>query len=456
MDAIPVEIICKIFLESLPKSGLSRCDTSVSSPLYISHVCRTWRAIALSYGELWSYLWIDYFTRENRDRRTMMVEIFDTWLLRTNGSPINFGLSCFLREEDDIQDHRLAEYMVTTLVSLQHRWKDVELYLSAARFSRNFSGLNLMNMPSLVSLRLINELHKRARVDITNCTHLNGLKLAGRYDLLTGNEPLSSFAGWSSLTFASPEACLDFLECTPSLTELSADVKHPSSEPHPMRSSRGVPRTFPSLRKLHLFYGAANVLDGVTLPSLENLNYGSNISGDAFTKFFQRSRPPLTTLDVWGEFTCEDVLVPVLRLLPSLKYLILSHSFVSARFFRELTLGESVNNDATTPQERAVCSNLDLLELFGSRPIDSVDECFEAFVTMMKSRVQVQGGHRPVCFSIHPHSPCVPYVAIDVDECADHYTALKECFVHAQGFMAFGDYQYAVRPPNAPFYSWDS
>ncbi|KAL5521108.1 hypothetical protein ACEPAG_9030 [Sanghuangporus baumii] len=125
MDTLPPEVLCQIFLKSLPYRPLSGLhasyQASISAPICISHVCRSWRSTSLSYGKLWSCLRIKYNTNINQNRRKMLKEIFDTWLSRTNGSPISYVFVCSLNGDADKEDHRRAEYMTATLLSCQHQ-----------------------------------------------------------------------------------------------------------------------------------------------------------------------------------------------------------------------------------------------------------------------------------------------------------------------------------------------
>ena len=132
MDKLPHEIICDIFLTACQLKlhnerevmRLRACRLPVPSsisnfaPLDISHVCRSWRRIALSYGDIWSYMCIT-FTRVWLPHFLPIVkEGFDTWLRRTRRSPLNITFMCCVRYSD-AQD--LVEHMLMALVDQQHR-----------------------------------------------------------------------------------------------------------------------------------------------------------------------------------------------------------------------------------------------------------------------------------------------------------------------------------------------
>ena len=166
MEALPIEILCDIFLLSLPHNGISSLNEipfissneSILTPLNISHVCRTWRNVALAYGELWSYLRIRFDNRcwKFKTQRNRYLNIIDTWLSRTNDSPINFVVHCSLNchgcEMDD-EAYSDAERIVISLVEHQNRWKDVYFYWRCVKISRETSRrLALDNMPMLTSL----------------------------------------------------------------------------------------------------------------------------------------------------------------------------------------------------------------------------------------------------------------------------------------------------------------
>ncbi|KAL5521132.1 hypothetical protein ACEPAG_9054 [Sanghuangporus baumii] len=457
METLPHDILCDIFLRSLP-NRFDRVNipfkASISAPLYISHACRAWRSLALSCGELWSYLCIHYALMSRNGRR-MVVDILDTWLSRSNGSPISYVFLCSLSEKDDIEDHRRAEYMIKTLLSQQHRWKDVNFTWFNVNFSNEFPGLDVTNMPMLTSL-FFYVLSMHATISLAQSSRLRSLDVRGSFDLSVVGEPLGilnrcEFTFLSAFGFTGDRAVrisLDVLKNAPFLTRFVAYFS-----PHMALSNRLDDHSrllLRSLRTLKLEHGEAPaaIVDNVTLPSLEAFYYGSRVREGILFNFFQRSRPPLTFLAVGGPCAGEDEIFGILRLLPCLKTLRYSNTIVSKRFFNELAVGIGEIGEDTSSVERATCPKLEILRLHNLFPLDSVSECIEALILMMRTRARIQKSFE----NIRLDGGNAGSVEINTSDIDDYTEVLLQCFEDRKGHLVVGDYDNAFRksfPPNS-------
>ncbi|KAL5504935.1 hypothetical protein ACEPAH_7598 [Sanghuangporus vaninii] len=461
MEALPPEILCDIFLRSLPLSFDKfriPFKASISVPLYISHVCRAWRSLALLYGKLWSYLCINYTTPRVQKKRKALVDIFDTWLSRTNGSPISYVFRCALDEEDNVEDHRRAEYMIKTLLSQQYRWKDVDFAWYDVEFSDKFpGGLYMTNMPTLTSFSLHVDLPVRAAISIAQSSRLKGLDFCGNLDLSVTGEPLRLLSG-SRFEFPSyygytgshaVQTCLDFLENAPSIVRFEARFTYDlvSSNRHSHR-----PRlSMPSLRSLKLDYGEApaTIIDNVTLPCLEALYYASDTEEGIFVDFFRRSRPPLTFLAVHGSCTQEEEMTGILRLLPCLVDLRYSNASVSERFFRELAIQAVEIEENPLFIEHVICPKLETIHLRYLLPLDSITECIEALMYMMRSRERIQKSFGKIYLDLDIGTSAI----IDVSNLGRYTEALRQCFEDGDGQLIIGDYTDVLRDSFPPRFS---
>ncbi|KAJ7127705.1 hypothetical protein C8R44DRAFT_910890 [Mycena epipterygia] len=83
----PNEIISEIFLESLDSSKRSLSDPS--SPLFLGHICRKWREIALSTPSLWTDIGL-YLG--NVAAHESQLRLLETWLRRSRECPLSISL----------------------------------------------------------------------------------------------------------------------------------------------------------------------------------------------------------------------------------------------------------------------------------------------------------------------------------------------------------------------------
>ncbi|KAL5521109.1 hypothetical protein ACEPAG_9031 [Sanghuangporus baumii] len=452
MDALPSEILCNIFLMTLPYPS---CQTPMSMAICISHVCRSWRATALWYGKLWSYLCINYNVTKCRNRRKMLEEVFDTWLSRTNGSPISYVFLCSLNGEADKEDHHRAEHIITTLLSYQHRWKDVTFSWKGVEFSSGFPGMSLINMPLMESLVFDVDLPIRASINIAQSSRLRSLVLRGNHDLLADEgmmhllkDPIHvSF--WSSNKFAGDGALVvqqGTLRCTLFDVFFEAVIDWDLSN-----SSRSAYRLYlygplhaPNVKALSLACRDAPsaVIDNLILPSLRALHYTSDACDGILLRFFQKSMPPLTFLSVHGDCTREDALIPIFRSLPSLKHLRYTDAFVSRRFFRELTVVDKDDREVSRAVEHTLCPALETVYFSNLRHFDTISDCVEAWINMLKSRAKIQKTFEKLHVGID-----IEYTeTVDASEIDKYTAALEYCFDDCEGSLIAGDFNYVIQP----------
>ncbi|KAL5513930.1 hypothetical protein ACEPAG_2691 [Sanghuangporus baumii] len=403
MDKLPPEIVLDIFSAIIPKRTpgdeiISYTD-SIFVPLLFSHICRPWRKLALSYGELWSHLCIDFITLRRRSKRKMMVEIFDTWLSRTEGAPLNYLFCCNLIVEDDVAVHRGAEHIITTLLSQQHRWRNVHFVWSNVELSREFPGVNATNMPLLQSLTLSSELSAYnmrsipAVVNVAQSPQLRYLFLDGNYKLMGGDEQLEWLTGSAQLKFSirakdhAIDTCLNFLDNVPSLTGFQANFGRIRIGRRPSRDSRVV---VPGLRSLGFCdRQSSEMIKWLTLPSLRSLRYsdcGYDEQGRILLDFIYRSRPPLSFLELHCD-VCgldETALIKILRHLPTIRELRIYEASVSVPFFRAFTEANDIDG-------RVLCPNLTTFHFLSSLYDADFHAIVDALIVMLKFRWQNTG-----------------------------------------------------------------
>ncbi|KAL5483470.1 hypothetical protein ACEPAI_8701 [Sanghuangporus weigelae] len=361
----------------------------------------------------------------SRDKRRMVVDILNTWLSRSNCYPISYVFLCSLDEKkDDVEDHRRTEYMIKTLLSQQYRWKDVNFTWFNEKNFDEFPGLDVTNMPMLTSL-FFYVLSMHATISLAQSSRLKRLDVRGSFDLSIAGEPLCmlnrcEFTFLSAFGFTGDRAVrisLNVLKNAPFLTRFVAYFSPQMAlsnrlDDHPRLLLR-------SLRALKLEHGEAPaaIVDNVTLPG----------------------RRPLRSAG-------EDEIFEILRLLPYLKTLRYSNTIVSKRFFRELAMGIGEIGENTSSVERATCPNLEILRLHNLFPLDSVSECIEALILMMRARTRIQKSFE----NIRLDGGNANSVDINISDIDISTGVLEQCFEDRKGHLVVGDYDNAFRKSFSP------
>ncbi|EJC99511.1 uncharacterized protein FOMMEDRAFT_160580 [Fomitiporia mediterranea MF3/22] len=412
MDRLPHDLLCKIFLETLPERReieyKQRHSAPFLMPLYISHVCKKWREVALSLGELWSFLCITYNGGEESKLRITILEVFDTFLERTNGSPLNFTFYCYLSRGLQEDSRRVAEHITTTLLSEQSRWRDVDFVWTGLQPSPHLQGISATNMPMLTALALHVSIYSDdgapivAHVSTAHSLSLERLTLLGNFTLETGDDPILTLRQPSMLMFedectesAAVDTCVEFLKSAPRLTDFHACFDCKSSD-LTIRQNDETMFVSSNLQKLKLESGrpSAFVLKDMTLPSLAVLFYEYGRyegGGEILFRFIQRSSPPLTYLELYDYGAEEDVLISTIRLLPTLLQLRISGATVSTQFFQTLTMASNNSAPDASPaiEDHVICPGLRLLCLGSLRILGNRDTCINALISMLNSRKQI-------------------------------------------------------------------
>ncbi|EJD04958.1 uncharacterized protein FOMMEDRAFT_145642 [Fomitiporia mediterranea MF3/22] len=367
--------------------------------MYISHVCRSWRGVSLSSGALWSHLSIKFTDRYKSKEWEAMVEVFDTWLQRTNGSALNFMIYFALRKTDDDRIHRMSEYVVTTFLAHQRRWRDVVLRCFGLLPSSEFAGINAIDMPMLTSLALdviFSGYQKMCTVCVGESPLLKHLQVGDAFDLETSDgagqnlsEASRSLLRTRYSLHNATRLCLDLLKATPCMTAIRFMYRAT------LDKEVETEMTTSNLKALMLPpEGSNQIINKLTLPSLKILRCGRPFTlwtEVGFLDFTRRSMPPLTHLRLFSED--EDTLIPALHLLPTLQVLSLENTRVSAKFFQALALTTDTSTAAGTvdTSRSNLCPALLSLRLHGLYMWDDTDafECVKAMLMMFKSRENV-------------------------------------------------------------------
>ncbi|KAL5521909.1 hypothetical protein ACEPAF_1763 [Sanghuangporus sanghuang] len=406
MDRLPYEILCHIFLKALPISDATQTQVhtqtefsalSIRVPLYISQVSQSWRKVSLSLGGLWSHLSLIFEQKDSPWKRKAGIEIFYAWLSRTNGSPINFQIYVYPFGTYNQGLQCDIENVIVTFLKEQRRWKDVVLVWEGHCRSNDLPGIDAAEMPLLSSLSLTYETDNPyedplALINISRSSGLKKLRLRGQFALEYGGEPLYALEEISEVHFWYPYSwtvsqARNLLKISPNLKAFvirtyTPDRDAPRLANENTRLVHGLQSLFVGYR-----YDSEHFMDQVTLPCLDSLHYNGSLPLDGgrsmrLLKFFERSLPALTLLEINVVGLVDESLISILRLLPTLLHLRIEDMNLSPQVFQELTVTSHSGVALVCPK----------LQSFYYKPWifhDRKERWYNSFITMVKSRCEV-------------------------------------------------------------------
>ncbi|KAF8881574.1 hypothetical protein BD779DRAFT_1002599 [Infundibulicybe gibba] len=138
-DAILPEILSEIFLHFL--SDVIGPDL-VKATLQLTHVCQSWRTVALSTPRMWSRFHL-VISEENAHSESALLS---TWITRSGACPLNIHL---MWDYPPFSSHHPA---LEILARCSERWEDMLLYLPMLAFGNGPLTAARGNMPQLTCL----------------------------------------------------------------------------------------------------------------------------------------------------------------------------------------------------------------------------------------------------------------------------------------------------------------
>ena len=144
ISCLPDEILSSIFVLCLPKIEETRAEmngsimkrsitgqrplwiSSRSAPLNVSHVCRSWRSIALSTAKLWSKLAIQGTTSSRGYHAKRELAILSSFMQRNAEAPLDILVDINVPVDLASMDTYMMQ-CIQLLVAQKHRWRSVHL-----------------------------------------------------------------------------------------------------------------------------------------------------------------------------------------------------------------------------------------------------------------------------------------------------------------------------------------
>ncbi|KAF9481259.1 hypothetical protein BDN70DRAFT_992058 [Pholiota conissans] len=357
ISRLPVEIVSQIFTNFLPDTvdaayTISRPGSSstVTTPLLLGAVCKSWRAISWSTPQLWTSISIDiYIANDN------FIDILREWLVKSGELPLYLAVttSCYEDECDQI-----AERIVDLIAEYSSRWFFLKLEYSLGSFPLTYICSKISQASLLATLKIICDFRDHA-IDFKLLRNLESLSM--RYlefkRLLNINwNRLTRIEGGIMLSLKlffelfSQAVCLT--HCTLALYDDHVSPNGNVHAPHPIiRHEVLVYLRFQSSRNR----ATEIALSKMEFPELQYL-YGALLKANFIQDLIRRSSCKLKGLEVNPRFNNLDDEIQFINFLagiPSLETLLIESRFHSSRsidyLFMRLSTTTVICGDFPTP-----------------------------------------------------------------------------------------------------------
>lgn len=356
VQALPPEILHRIFVcfsKQVDLLDIRECD---QGPTLLSHVCRTWRLVALRSSGLW--VTISLQLKQWKVGSHASFTYLQTWLSRSADRPID--LRIILASPGDHANSLSYTSIPSYLTYLEHLWGSIVVHIHRCKHLHiNLPPLlcQILNriaigLPNLEHLTICcgSSPYRSARshtLDLSSCPRLQRLMCR---DLLVQIERFSG--GLNNLQYAELELGRDdicrILSQSPSLASCCIQVSSRSS-------SFSWPRlTLSRLHELRLIVddqqGSSDqnlmlLIDHIYVPKLEVLVIDANFGGPSRSRLWThinalilRSKAPVMKLDVMGSLaaysTYSSDLLRLMHTCQDLRELWLSYISMGDEFWR--------------------------------------------------------------------------------------------------------------------------
>lgn len=375
IDCLPTELLCEILGLTLPHTRCAGRRIIEQAPWKLGHVCRRWRAAALSRPELWSRITL-HFARSILPERVYPLPMLETHVLRSGDTLLEVVF-----EVHGVKDYN--KRIMELLLSHSRRWKTFRLRVWGILPGALLNCLR----PVKGNLPLLRSLEFACTDDVANGPALitsDTFSIAPNLkevSFISNSNPLSVLRPmvdipWSQIVrfhgyYSSEEAGLNILKIAgPALVECAMTFTNGQK----MTLNQHYPAIFlPQLRRLRLTT-SGSFLNFIIAPRLEELWISGSALGPILP-FLNRSSCDLQKLVIY-HCTSPTSLIPILEALLTLTTLFVLFApavSLADELFEALTI---------TSSPASICPLLSTVGAGGQSWIDP-----ESFLNMVCSRL---------------------------------------------------------------------
>ncbi|KAJ7176180.1 hypothetical protein C8R43DRAFT_555315 [Mycena crocata] len=116
---LPNELVSEIFVQSLSPASARLSEAGRDSPLFLGHICHTWRQIAISTPSLWTQIVL----AASPTAAESHLNLLDIWLTRSRDCPISLAIVDVGNAPFSM--HRFVEAILPHCM----RWKELMLFI---------------------------------------------------------------------------------------------------------------------------------------------------------------------------------------------------------------------------------------------------------------------------------------------------------------------------------------
>lgn len=355
---LPSEVLSLVFLNCLPHAPTF---SPKSAPLLLTHVCSSWRALALSTPALWDTLTIP--APEATGFLATDIRLVEVFLRRSGTRRLNIDLGIAAGEIPWQRSEHHQNRLIEALIPHAWRIKTLENVTSAQLLQR----FTLSRLPNLEHLLVTDDDDPKFRLVRypSEARFPESLQVLDLHRTTLNLQRLSPPSSLSELYVRSPvglgcisvASALTLLSTLSSLESCSLDISIPSDAT--MAHSLGhLPRaTMPRLTELRLHWGqsinVAPLLDLVDMPRLCTLSlwgHHSTLTPWAeLADFAARCHPPMVSISLVGTGTIDPGFVECLHVWRDLESLTLTEYELDSTFLEALIPKPDEEQDPLVP-----------------------------------------------------------------------------------------------------------
>ncbi|KAJ7749614.1 hypothetical protein B0H16DRAFT_1844712 [Mycena metata] len=309
---IPAELLCEIFMWTLPHTRRLRGETFEVAPWRLGHIYQRWRAITVHYAPLWTRITLCGPMSWQLDA-ACPPSMVETQLCRSGNALLDVYI-------DTSSNYEVESESLALVINQSSRWQSLCVRASPSGFSERIQAAR-NKLPVLHTLDVL-DLRSRMWSMFLTAPHLRQFLLAGDEWNPTLWTPGSRILvhllklPWSQITrfrgASHPQYVgLAVLNLTPNLVECGMAIT-----PRWMMHLGNPHVVLPQLQRFRLSSAPPSFLQHVTAPALKEL-WISQEATTSLLDFIHRSACSLTTLAIY-DCSAPDLLIPILAASPNL------------------------------------------------------------------------------------------------------------------------------------------